>query len=244
MVNTHIFNLISGVEAEIKELTGKHQRLITQHVKGKKFDEVLNKILKSILIRIGSDTNINANFIDGMLSEDRKLCLAMARQFSMDFEPELVYTHILPNKKGHEITVPLEEGKFPTVQMENQYSEYADIQRNHILKLNKSGLQVRFILLDGNGEKFMTNTKKSDVSSHTLLKARRVEYFHKEENKEGIWVTVNFDNLGLRDLAQLRKEIKQLEGSVDTEIQFEDPDGEVIKVDILHTKDFFFPAGI
>ena len=49
---THTFKLTSGVEAEVRELTGKHQRILTQIKKGQSHSDRLNLMLADVLVPV------------------------------------------------------------------------------------------------------------------------------------------------------------------------------------------------
>ena len=52
-MNTHKFNLCSGPECEVKEMTGKHQRSLTEQEK-KSHNDKLHEILEDLIVRVGS----------------------------------------------------------------------------------------------------------------------------------------------------------------------------------------------
>jgi hypothetical protein len=252
MTNTYKFTLPSGVEAEVSELKGKHQRLLTQQLKGETHMDKLNKVLEDILVRIGSVTMINTAFIEQMLAIDRRYALVMARQFAMDFEPNFNYLYKwnddeeMPQET--EMTIDLKgagENAFPMIPMPEQYKEYSEIDRIKTVKLSK-GLVVQFELLDQRGERMAAFTKKAQLSSHLPIMMRRAAYI----SENGTPVQLNCDELGLKDLDTLRKEIKRCEGSFDTEVRFLHPNAEnlpddkkYVVIDLLGTINFFFPSG-
>lgn len=249
------FTLISGVEAEVKALVGKHQKLLTQQTKGTKHSDRLNLMLADILVRVGSVTNITPEFIEGMLSEDRRQALIVCRQFTMDFQKEFVYSYKYKHEgetKTFDVKVDLkEDGTFPITQMPVQYSEYADIPMQVFMVLPKSKVEVRFNLLTGKGERIGANVKKDQRSSHTIMEMRNPVYKLVREGKEDTWMKLPLDKVGVTDLDALRVAMKEAEGKIDTEIQFEHPlwesgeaDEQDVVVDVLNTVNFFFPSGI
>ena len=246
MGSTYKFNLVSGVKCEIKELTGKHQEILTRQTRGESHADRLNQVLKSIVVRVGSVSNITEEFIENMLSEDRKHILVTARQFSMDFEDSFVFHYDYEHngrKKTYEVEIPLEDGKFPIKPLDTLVEDYADITKEVSLELPKSGLKVKFSPLTGVGERMASNAKREDRNASLIYTIRKCMYFRDTE-KGGVWMKLNPADLNFKDLKVLRDEIFKYEGKVDTEIIFNHPDtDEKINIDVVNTVDFFFPSG-
>lgn len=248
------FNLISGVECEVGHLEGIHQRMLTQQLKGETHNDRLNKILVDIIKRVGNVKVITKEFVENMLTTDRRMCLVMARQYTYDFAPVFMFKYkynsvIDDSSKEMEYEIPLnEDGTFPITYMAKSYTDYADIERTRTIHLPKLEKEVTFSILDGIGEKIGSSTKKENLSSHTPLEMRRVTYKH----DNGTPIRVNFDRIHMKDLEVLRTAIKAEEGAIDTEIRIKHPewetgqvsaDKEFITIDLLGTIAFFFPSG-
>lgn len=207
-----------------------------------------------------------------MLACDRKKILVELRQFSLDFQQEFSFLYKYKDSAGKkqevEIFVNLEEegedGQFPFTApkyrdetslnaVEMDFAEYSEVLANKQIKvtLPKSGEEIRFTQLDGNGEAIGAATKKTDRSSHTLLKMRNpVKFVQKSEGKDFVPVQLDLDKLSYKDIEFLRKEIKSWEGNVDTETIFEHPEGDAapsgekeVVLDLLSTTAFFFSSG-
>ena len=260
-MSTHVFKLPSGVECEVKEFTGKHQRLLTEQ-KNKNIAENLNEVLADVLVRVGSVKNVTLEFVLNMLACDRKKALVEARQFSMDDEPKFEFDYEYVDSNGesqvsHQ-SVDISDG-FPFKPLlvltddsfkEADYKEYKDIEKVYELTLPRSQSKVRFTLLDGIGEQIGARTPKSKMSSHTALKMMRPEILVEKKDTEPTWIQLNLDNLSLKDITYLRTSIKEIQGTVDTELKFEHPEHEdkpleekYVTVDLLGVLDFFFPSG-
>ena len=259
MSNTHKFRLPTGIECEVKELTGKHQRILTEQ-KNKKMGENLNELLADVIVRIGTNTKIDLQFVKQLLACDRKKILCEVRQFTMDFDPIFKFTYDYTDannaKQKHELEIDLTEN-FPArpLMIEKgddlvaaEYNEYDEINRKVTLVLPKSGKTIVWTLLDGNGEGIGMATAKADRSSHTAIKMRNPVEMVKTE-KDVVPIQVNLDNLGLKDIEALRKNIKDIEGVVDTEISFVHPEAEMkpqaeknVVIDVLSVLAFFFPS--
>ncbi len=262
-MSNHVFKLPSGVECEVKELTGKHQRLLTEQ-KNKDFNKSLDEVLSDLVVRIGSVQNPGTEMLKRLLSADRKKILVEIRQYSLDFEPVFKFRWEYVTKDGqkanHDLEIDL-SGGFPVKPLliphkevggvkwvEADYTEYEDIVRDMSLILPKSGTEVHWKLLDGVGEAIGSNTPKNQRSSHTQLKMRQpVELY--AAKTDTVPIQLDLDKLGLKDIEALRAEIKRVEAEVDTIITFEHPEAESkapseknVFVDVLAVQAFFFPS--
>lgn len=252
-MNTHTFKLPSGVEMEVKEMTGKHQRILTEQ-KNKKLGENLEIMLADLVVRVGSKTDITPEFIRKMLSCDRKKALTEVRQFSNDFDPkfEFAYEYEADGRKlKHDLSIDLVEGfPFKPVLVSNElgelipahYSEYSEIEKYRFITLPKSGKKVRYNLLDGDGETLGMHTNEKDRSSHTPLKMCYPCEMIKTD-KDETPVSLDLDRLAIKDIEFLRKAIKTVNGQVDTEIMFYVPEKpNPVTIDVLGVMAFFFPS--
>jgi len=258
--NTHTFTLTSGVEAEVKELTGKHQRLLTEQ-KNKTTGDNINEVLADVIVRIGSNKNIDKKFVEEMLSSDRKHLLTEVRQFTMDFDPNFSFTYEYTSERSGKkekftYDTDLSEG-FPKkmLQVEGDgdaegelvdaaYKEYAEIQKQQRMILPKSKLEIQWNLLDGKAETKFQTLPKNKRSSHTAIEMRNPVKFDGETP-----IKLNLDNLAIKDIEALRSRIKEVEGQVDTEIMFEHPEAEYksrgnkdVIIDVTNELAFYFPS--
>lgn len=260
-MNTHVFKLPSGVECEVKGMVGKHQRILTEKQNSDSNDN-LNKVLADVIVRVGSNKDINEQFVKSMLSCDRKKALVEVRQFTMDFETSFEFNYDYKDSNGQKqnypLTLDLTDG-FPVKPLiivegdkvkEADYTEYSDIQRDIELVLPKSGMKIVFSLLDGKGEDIGSRTAKGNRSSHTAIKMRNPRELKESKNSgEIIPIQLNLDNLPFKDIEYLRATIKEIEGRVDTEFMFEHPEADFqplgqrdVVIDIISQKAFFFPS--
>lgn len=115
--NTHVDKFPSGVEFEVKELTGKHQRILTEQ-SSKTHNQKLDEVLADILVRVGTDTEIKEEFIKTMLACDKQKALITVRQFTLGFQKEFEFHWDYKSsdgaKKTHKLSIPLEDANFPT----------------------------------------------------------------------------------------------------------------------------------
>lgn len=251
-VLTHVFTMPSGVECEVKEMTGKEQRILTEQ-DGKSFGVKLNEVLQSIIVRIGSKKVISTEDITNLLSEDRKCILWECRMFSVGEDVfKFRYNYIDKNKKEQvlEMDVDLND-KEPMKPYAEQYTELSEIKKDVFITLPRSKKKVRFKLLDGFGESIGASMKKSELSSHTpILMRQPVEFIKTNNGQSETPVKLNLDKLSLVDIEALRKAIYEAEGKFPTELKFEHPEADLkpsaekyVVTDLLGEIAFFFPSG-
>jgi hypothetical protein len=240
------FKLPSGVNAVVKEFTGESQRILSNQNKNYSHINKMNDLLHSIVVEIGDLKVVSKEFIENMLAVDRKAVLVMARQLSVDFEESFEFSFKYESEGKsleQEMQIPIIDGQFPMSPMSQQYDTYEEIEREVEMVLPRCKELIRFRLLDGKGEAIASNTKQSEISSSIVFKMRRTEIWRKTETG-GNWILFNPDQFGIRDLGEIRKEIKLREGAVDTEIQISHPiTGENVNIDLMSTVNFFYPNG-
>lgn len=260
-MSTHTFQLPSGPECEVKPLLAKHQRIITEQSK-EGVTSNLDKVLVDTIVRIGSETNITEDFIQSLLAVDRKMILIELRQFSLGFPKMFEFNFEYKDQDGakivHPFDVDISEGfnvqplRIPDGQggvLERPYKEYSELVKTVDLILPDSKKKVQFTMLDGKGEQIGANTKRKDRSSHTPIQMRRPKYEGETKSGNPIMINLDLDNLTLNDIEYLRKSIKEVEGTVDTEFMFEHPEAEYkgpnekdVVVDLITQVAFFFPS--
>lgn len=248
---THVGTLVSGVEFEVRELDGKHQRWLTEQ-DGKPFSEKLKKVLADVIVRIGTVTEIDDKFIESMLSCDKNKILVEVRQFTFDFAPMFEFTWEYTTESGEKaekkIDIPLnEEGTFPTkpVMIRNEAGELIELSKaireengladdepyeyDEVTKrkavhfiLPRSKEPVRWEMLDGRKEDMASKIKKIERSSHSVLKVRNLVRFDGETP-----IQLHLDSCSLLDIEAIRTNMKEVEGKVDTEISFLHPEEEL-----------------
>jgi hypothetical protein len=258
MADTHVFKLLSGVECEVKRMTGKHQRLLTEN-SGKNLERSLDLVLEDCIARLGSNIAINSDDISNMLSCDRQLALIEIRQFSLDFSPifkfEWKYTSTKGGKKKqevHQLEIDIKEGfpnKKPMVVGEDGslvemcVEDYSELDKTRFTILPQSGKNVSWSLLDGFAETRGSKVKKEHRSSHLTLQLRNPQELVQTQN--GVTpIILDLDKLSFIDIEHLRAEMYDIDGKIDTNIRFDHPEEEKeITVDVLGVLAFFFPSG-
>lgn len=251
-VPTKVFKMPSGVECEVKEMTGKEQRILTEQ-DGKKFGDKLNAVLLSVVVRIGSKKVVSEDDIKKLLSEDRKCILWECRMFSVGEDKfTFSYNYVDGNNKEQTMNLDVDlEDREPVKPYKTQYSELDEIEKDVFITLPRSGKKVRFTMLDGVGESIGALMNRKQLSSHTPIMMRRpVEFVKTNEGKTETPVKLNLDTLSLVDVEYLRKSIYENEGKFPTELKFEHPEADskpvserYVVTDLLGEVAFFFPSG-
>ena len=260
-MNTHKFKLNSGIECEVKELIGKHQRWLTEN-DGTDFNSKLDKVLADVVVRIGSLTKITEETIRTLLATDRKKILVEVRQYSLDFEKTFEFNYEYTNSQNekceHELSIDISNGfnekplKVINSEgdvVESPYKELSEVVKDINIVLPKSGKRVIFSLLDGNGEKKAASIPRKSRSSHSAIMIRNPREIIQSNAGNDLPIVLDLDLLSIKDIEFLRSTIKEFEGSLDTEIMFEHPEAETksakdkeIVIDILGEVAFFFPS--
>ena len=242
---THTFTLLSGVECEVKELTGEHQDMFTR--KNKPID-FFDQILADIVVRIGSVKTISKEFCSTLLTPDRNQILFETRQFSLDY-PEFFEGSIeYKNENGKQVTdnyrfdfKEIKQKAFP-----KQYAEYEEVIENSVHDLTVKGFdgKIRITLPNGKSEIRIQNKYKGNFGSNMQIDLYNPLVVKKDsEGKEMIPYTLNFKTISLKSIEDLRQQIAALMGEFDATASIELPTGETKKVNIMGDANFFFPSG-
>ena len=208
MEQTHKFTLPSGIDAEVKDMDGSHQRLLTEKKKGKTFTDRLDELLGDLVVRVGSTTKITSKFLKAMLNADKAKLLIEIRQFTMEHDPTFTfvwkyksevtekyieYTHeedlpdgIFPSKpvmvSNPNYGKAIAEGE-PELDTEElipaAYQEYDQVVKDCYTVLPRSGEKIRWTMLDGHAVARGSATPKNKLSSHTQIKLRNPVKFMK-----------------------------------------------------------------
>lgn len=263
---TKTFKLLSGVECEITEFTGKHQRIMSEQKK-KKLGENMLEVLQDIIVRVGSINKPGADFVTAMLAGDKKKILIEARQFSLGAEDDsedskiFKFTYSWVDRNGQkqttefdlDLTTGFPEHPYYTKNPDGtltqmDYKEYSEINKKVMLLLPRVKKEVQWEMLDGRGEQQALSIKRDDRSSHTKLELRNpIEFMEGSTGK--IPLKLNLDQLTFRDIEALRADIHAVEGDVDTFTEFDHPEADTkmpsertVKIDLISQIAFFFPS--
>lgn len=167
------------------------------------------------------------------------------------FDPELIKGIGLSElkKRQHEIREAAQDlsvDNYDSIPDEGVMIEFAVPVVDKVFKDNQ---RCRLMLLNGMSDKIMAAIDKDSLSSHSVLIARRLQYFVTGDTP----VTVQSRELDLMHQANIeyiRLVLKIFEGRVDTEYRFKKPEDDKSRqtdeykiIDLLSEPSFFFPSG-
>lgn len=193
------FNLPSGPEVELTEMTGREEEILTNR-KLIKSGQAINQVLLNCTKRIGDNNSLKIEDILNMLSGDRLFVLVRLRQISLGDEVDLDL--ICPAcKESSQVTVNLEELPVTTYSAEREF-EY---------RLPGSKKKVKFGYLNGHKEKQLAALKEPNLTAAMI--ARIITVDGKSPDKKTI------TELSMRDRSSLRKEMLSKDAGIDTEVE-------------------------
>jgi hypothetical protein len=219
------FELPSGIEIELKEMTGAEEELLTNQ-RLIRTGEAINQVLRNCFVRIGDNAKPTVNDVLDLLSGDRLFALVRLRQISLGDEVELEAA--CPNsacRMTNYVTVNLEELKV---------TPYTD-QREFDFKLPGSKKTVRFGYLDGHKEKRLAGLREPNITSAMLIRILDID--GKPPSKKIL------AEMSMRDRSALRQEIARVDAGIDTSIEVAcDCCGARIRTRLEAEPAFLFPA--
>lgn len=221
----YTFELPSGTEIELREMTGAEEELLTNQ-KLIRSGDAINQVLLNCIVRIGENTTPAIKDILDMLSGDRLFTLVRLRQISLGNDVELAL---------HCSSPACRETSHTTVNLnELEVTPYGP-EREFEFQLPGSGKLVRFGYLDGHKEKRLAALKEPTISSAMLIRVLSID--GAAPNKKML------ADLPMRDRAALRAEMARVDGGIDTVIEIEcDACGTPIRTRLESEPSFLFPA--
>ena len=244
-----------GIEITVKEMSGAQQHDLTKG-EGSKCGRILN-VIRGVLVSVGNVTKFDDKFLNSLVEPFRKLILIKSREITTEgtkYAGSFVHEFEYKNEKGrkdiHKVNIDLTQG-FPkkSIVVSNNgtledanYKEYSELDTTIVGTLPKAKVKVLIDMLDGLGEQAMENVKRKDRSTHLTLIGRNPRYL---EEKTKTPIQINLNKAHPVDLAYMRDLIKEREGRIDTEYDFEHPenDGQFEVIDILGCIPFFYLSG-
>ncbi|MCJ8501425.1 hypothetical protein [Desulfatitalea alkaliphila] len=221
----YTYELPSGIEIELKEMTGAEEELLTNQ-RLIRNGEAINQVLRNCTVRLGENDKPAVNDILDLLSGDRLFALVKLRQISLGDEVELELT--CPNascRMTNYVTVNLEDLKV------TPYTE----EREFEFKLPGSKKAVRFGLLDGHKEKRLAALREPNISSAMMI--RLIEIDGKAPSKKSL------AEMPMRDRSALRQEMARVDAGIDTTVEVDcDGCGTRIRTRLEAEPAFLFPG--
>ena len=219
------FELPSGTELELREMTGAEEELLTNQ-RLIRSGEAINQVLRNCFVRLGEKTDPDLSEVMNLLSGDRLFALVRLRQISLGDEVELELS--CPNsacRMTNFVTINLEDLKV------TPYGE----EREFAFKLPGSKKNVRIGYLDGHKEKRLASLREPNISSAMLIRILDID--GKAPSKKSL------AEMSMRDRNALRQEMSRVDAGIDTSVETEcDGCGTKIRTRLEAEPAFLFPG--
>ena len=221
----YTFQLPSGDEIELREMTGAEEELLTNQRLIRSGDAV-NQVLANCTLRIGEDEEIGPKLVMDMLSGDRLFILVKLRQVSLGDEVELdLVCASAACRAKNRVTVNLDD--LPVT----PYGE----EREFVFGLPASGSKVRFVYLDGHKEKRLAQMEEPSISAAMMIRILDID--GAAPSKKAL------AEMSLRDRSVLRQEMLRVDAGIDTSIESDcDSCGTRIRTRLEAEPSFLFPG--
>lgn len=196
----YTFTLPSGLEAELREMTGAEESLLTNR-RLMKDGEGVNQVLRDCLVRLGDRTELAAKDVLDLLSGDRLFLLVKLRQISFGDEVDLSLA--CPAKDCGEVTDV-------HIALDDLEATPYGTEREFIFELPRTKKPVIFTLMDGHMEKRLASLKDPNLHSAMLMRVKEID--GKAPNRNSLTELPAFD------LYALRAEMQRVDGGIDTTV--------------------------
>jgi hypothetical protein len=221
----HVIELPSGVEVELREMTGAEEELLTNQRLIRTGDAV-NQVLRNCIVRLGDNDEPAVKDVLDLLSGDRLFILVKLRQISLGNEVELELTCANPACRAtNPVTIDIDE---------LETTPYGE-DREFAFTLPGSDRKVRFGYLDGHKEKRLAALKEPSISSAMLIRVIDID---------GVAPSKKLMNdMSLRDRSALRQEMLRVDAGVDTRLEVDcESCGTRIRTRLEAEPGFLFPG--
>ena len=221
----HVFELASGGEIELREMTGAEEELLTNQRLIRTGDAV-NQVLRNCTVRLGDNEEPSIEDVLGLLSGDRLFILVKLRQVSLGDEVELELSCASP-ACGAVSPVVIDIDDLETT----PYGK----EREFTFELPGSARTVRFGYLDGHKEKRLAALKEPSISSAMLIRIIDVDGAAPSKKL--------MNEMSLRDRSALRQEMVRVDAGIDTTVEVDcESCGTTIRTRLEAEPGFLFPG--
>jgi hypothetical protein len=199
----HTFELPSGVEAELREMTGAEEEILT-NPRLIRSGDAINQVLANCIARLGDAKAPSLKDVLDLLSGDRLFLLVRLRQVSLGDEVALELACGNPScRQANTVLVNLEE---------LEVTKYA-AEREFKVTLPVSQRVVAFGHLDGHMEKRLAALKEPSISSAMTMRIREID--GKAPSRKAL------SELTLKDRNALREAMREADAGIDTTVETE-----------------------
>jgi hypothetical protein len=230
---TREVKLTGGVPCGFGKLKGKHLEMLT--TTDNQSQKVMMDVLADVVQYIGSNKSISRKEIENLLEIDFTRLLIAVRNFSNGDEPCKVKSEWknngIPSHHIHLIDTAIEgfavqESTYFT----DTIAEYPVIPDSFDVEISQGKVSVNFLTIGKQIDRGNLFKKKSLL---TALKMRVVS------NAKG---NINADELDFQDMTKIFEAIKEVEGSIDTNVVITNPKSDETKtINVIGQSGFFFP---
>lgn len=221
----HTFTLPTGLEAELREMTGAEEEILT-NPRLIRSGDAINQVLANCVVRLGELKSPSVKDVLDLLSGDRLFLLVRLRQVSLGDEValELACTNATC-RHVNTVRVGLDELEVTPYGREREFKT----------TLPGSGHAVTFVHLDGHMEKRLAALKEPSISSAMTMRIREID--GKAPSKKAL------ADMSLRDRNALREAMRAVEGGIDTAIETEcEACGTTLRTRLEAEPAFLFPG--
>ncbi len=221
----HVFELPSGTEVELREMTGAEEELLTNQRLIRTGDAV-NQVIRNCMVRLGDNEEPSLEDVLGLLSGDRLFILVKLRQVSLGDEVELELSCTSPAcGTVSPVVIDIETLETTPYGKEREFS----------FQLPGSERTVRYGYLDGHREKRLAALKEPSISSAMLM--RLIDVDGTAPSKKLM------NEMSLRDRSALRQEMVRVDAGIDTTVEVDcEVCGTTIRTRLEAEPGFLFPG--
>ena len=199
----YTFELPSGIEADLREMTGAEEEILT-NPRLIRSGDAINQVLANCVARLGENKAPSVKDVLDLLSGDRLFLLVRLRQVSLGDEVSLEMTCTNSScRQMNPVLVNLEELEVTKYTAEREFK----------LTLPVAKRVVTFVHLDGHMEKRLAALKEPSISSAMMMRIREID--EKAPNKKVL------SELTLKDRNALREAMREADAGIDTTIETE-----------------------
>ncbi len=221
----YTYELPSGPEIEIREMTGVEEEILTNQRLIRSGDAI-NQVLKNCVLRIGDNTEPDMNDVQAMLSGDRLFTLVKLRAISLGDGVELMLTcpNTVCRAKNH-VVINLDDLAVTPYGLEREFA----------FALPVTGEKVRFCYLDGSKEKRLAQMKEPTISAAMMIRILDID--GNAPSKKTL------AEMSMRDRSALRQEMMRVDAGIDTNVITQcDACGAEIRTKLEAEPAFLFPG--